>query len=133
MPRSRRTLPFAVAPMAALPAPVRNVTGLLSRALVWLREKQAARSGSKRLQVTSTVSLGEKRFVAVIQVDGMQFLVGGGATNVSLLAELKKQESFEEVLEETGTSPVKRPVLRASKLNDEPKVKRARAQAWSTL
>lgn len=138
MPVSNHPQPFAVSPAAAPPMPWRNVTGLLSRAWAWIQEKQAARSSARRLQVTSTVSLGEKRFVAVVQVDEMQFLVGGGASSVSLLAQLDKKEpidneSFGEVLRETGTAPAKKPVLRASKGIEEPRGRRARAGAWSTL
>ena len=48
---------------------LQNASGLLSRAWNWFRERQAARSNPKRLHVASTVSLGEKRFVAVIHVD----------------------------------------------------------------
>ena len=35
------------------------------------------------------LSLGEKRFVAIVQVDGEQFLLGGSATQVALLAKLE--------------------------------------------
>lgn len=84
---------------------LQNASGLLSRAWAWFRERQEARSNSKRLHVAASVSLGEKRFVAVIQVDGLQFLVGGGASNVSLLAQLKGNDSFGEVLQETIASP----------------------------
>jgi flagellar biogenesis protein FliO len=51
--------------------------------------------------VTETVSLGEKRFVAVIQIDGSQYLIGGGATNVALLAKLKEKDSFRDLLNDT--------------------------------
>jgi flagellar biogenesis protein FliO len=84
---------------------LKNASGLLSRALNWIRERQAGRSGGRRLKVTETVSLGEKRFVAVIQVDGNQYLVGGGATNVALLAQLKGNESFNDLLKETLSVP----------------------------
>jgi flagellar biogenesis protein FliO len=73
------------------------------------------------LQVAETVSLGEKRFVAVIKVDGREFLIGGGATNVALLAQLgvKKQlnakASFDEILTEKMTVPKKQPAKRAKK------------------
>ena len=49
--------------------------------------------------MAATVSLGEKRFVAVIQIDGLQFLIGGGASNVALLAQL---EIAELAAEQTG-------------------------------
>jgi hypothetical protein len=45
----------------------------------------------------------------VIQVDGLQFLIGGGATNVALLAKLGRNESFGEVLNEKMAAPKKRP------------------------
>ncbi len=55
----------------------------------WLAAKRSSQVASKRLRVLETVSLGEKRFAAVLRVDGAQFLVGGGANNVSLLASLE--------------------------------------------
>jgi len=39
------------------------------------------------LRVAETVSLGEKRFVALIRVEESEFLIGGGASSVSLLAQ----------------------------------------------
>ena len=87
-------VPSAPSSQAHLPAGA----GLLSMLWRWFKDKQVARSNTKRLQVTSSVSLGEKRFVAVVQVDGRQFLVGGGATGVSLLAQLDKKESFDHLL-----------------------------------
>jgi flagellar biogenesis protein FliO len=59
------------------------------------------------LKVSETISLGEKRFVAVIQVDGLQFLLGGGATNVTLLTQLNATETFGDVLKETMNTPKK--------------------------
>jgi flagellar biogenesis protein FliO len=59
---------------------------------------------SRRLRVTETVSLGDKRFVSILEVDGRSFLIGGGAGNVSLLSTLPSQ-SFHEVLTETWQSP----------------------------
>jgi hypothetical protein len=96
--------------MALAPAPAQaeeqsqrfqNGSGLLTRALNWVRTRQSARSRGKRLHVGASVSLGEKRFVAVIQVDGQQFLVGGGATNVTLLAQLNGKENFGDLLSQS--------------------------------
>jgi flagellar biogenesis protein FliO len=92
----------------AYSTPPRNANGLLSRAWRWIRSRQISRSSTRRLQLEASVSLGEKRFVAVIQVDGHQFLIGGGATNVSLLANLGTKESFGEVLDEITTVPKRR-------------------------
>ena len=57
--------------------------------------------------MAETVSLGEKRFVAVIQIDGSQYLIGGGPTNVALLAKLNGRDSFRGLLNETMTVPEK--------------------------
>ncbi len=62
--------------------------------------------------MAETVSLGEKRFVAVVQVDGRHFLLAGGPTNIALLAQLDPNEPFEDVLKKTMTVPTKQPVKR---------------------
>jgi hypothetical protein len=59
----------------------------LSRAWSWLHSKYAL-SATKRLRVSETVSLGEKRFVALVCVEGREFLIGGGSAGVSLLSAL---------------------------------------------
>jgi len=70
------------------------------------------RGVSRRLKVAETVSLGEKRFISILQVDGEQFLVGGSASNVVLLARLEvKPENpgaglFESVLSRVESSSV---------------------------
>ena len=45
-------------------------------------------STTKRLRVSETISLGEKRFVAIVAVEGREFLIGGGVAGMSLLAQL---------------------------------------------
>jgi hypothetical protein len=45
-------------------------------------------STTKRLRVSETISLGEKRFVAIVAVEGREFLIGGGVSGMSLLAQL---------------------------------------------
>jgi hypothetical protein len=64
----------------------------------WLLTHLASHQARKRLRVCETVSLGEKRFVAVVEVDGEQFLVGGAASSVATLARLKPSPNFSEVL-----------------------------------
>ncbi|MGD0797079.1 MAG: flagellar biosynthetic protein FliO [Acidobacteriaceae bacterium] len=59
----------------------------LARAFSWLQSKYAM-TATKRLRVAETVSLGEKRFVALVCVEGREFLVGGGSAGVLLLAQL---------------------------------------------
>jgi hypothetical protein len=53
----------------------------------WLMGNRAVRA-EKQLRLAETLSLGEKRFVAVLQVDGRKFLVGGGASGVTMLTPL---------------------------------------------
>ena len=63
----------------------------------WIQQRMQSQQSRKRLRVCETVSLGEKRFVAVIQVDGEQFLVAGSSSSVSTLARLEKTPDFSEV------------------------------------
>lgn len=57
----------------------------------WLQRTRAAQTAARRLRVTETVSLGDKRFLSIVQVDDAQFLIGSSATNVQLLAQLGSQ------------------------------------------
>ena len=59
--------------------------GLLGKAFSWFRARATA---SQNLRLAETVSLGEKRFVAIIHVEGRKFLIGGGTAGVSLLTQL---------------------------------------------
>lgn len=61
----------------------------VGRALKWLSRSYGL-STTKRLRVAETLSLGEKRFVAILKVDGCDFLIGGGTSGVSLLAHMEK-------------------------------------------
>ncbi len=58
----------------------------------WVQQRRVQQLASRRLRITETVSLGEKRFVSIIQVDGAQFLIGGSSGGVSLLAKLGSNE-----------------------------------------
>ena len=60
----------------------------------WLQLGRAKR----RLQTLETVSLGDKRFIALVRVDDRQFLIGGAPSSVGLLTELAHEESFHQVL-----------------------------------
>ncbi|MBB6145008.1 hypothetical protein HNQ77_002964 [Silvibacterium bohemicum] len=59
----------------------------VTRVWAWLHKKYTVTT-NKRLRVAETVSLGEKRFVALITIEGREFLIGGGTAGVSLLAQL---------------------------------------------
>jgi hypothetical protein len=72
------------------------------------------RGVSRRLRIAETVSLGEKRFVSILRVDGEHFLIGGSQSNIVLLAKLEAKidapgaGSFESIFScvglEVGTS-----------------------------
>jgi hypothetical protein len=72
--------------------------GGLTRAFSWLQSKYAM-STTKRLRVAETVSLGEKRFVALVSVEGREFLIGSSSSGVSLLAQLGKSAQSADALE----------------------------------
>jgi len=76
-----------VAQTRVIPPPPRKQTNLLFRAWSWLNRNYSM-SSNKQLRVAETVSLGDKRFVAVVQVEGRKFLIGGGSAGVSLLTQL---------------------------------------------
>ncbi len=68
----------------------------------WLQQRLKTQQAKKRLRVCETVSLGEKRFIAVVQVDGEQFLVGGSSSSVSTLAHLEQPREFSDVFRRYG-------------------------------
>ncbi len=87
---------------SALTSEVKREPVLLS---LWARFSlllQQVGTGSKcrRLRLCESLSLGEKRFVAVVQFETQQFLIGGGPASVSLLARLGETGDFSEVLTE---------------------------------
>lgn len=75
------------------------LTSFAAQAWTWVQQKLKSHQVRKRLRVCETVSLGEKRFVAVIQVDGQQFLVGGSSSSVTTLARLETSQEFSDVLQ----------------------------------
>lgn len=62
----------------------------LVRAWEWVRSKYV-QTATKRLRVAETVSLGEKRFVSIVSVEGREFLIGGGSSGITLLAQLGQE------------------------------------------
>jgi len=57
---------------------------------LWQRTQHAVKSRkTRRLRVCETLSLGERRFLAVIEFDRQEFLVGGTGTSLELLARLQ--------------------------------------------
>jgi hypothetical protein len=77
----------------------------------WLRRHSKgllARQASRRLRMVETLSLSEKRFVSIVEVDGEQFLLGGSASSVVLLAKLEggAKEQKHVAVEETTFADV---------------------------
>jgi len=105
--RARRSVKSVNAPLALSESidPRKSNSGLLSCARAWYRTRQVANSRAGRLQVSETVGLGEKRFVSVIQVNGLRFLVGGSSTNVTLLTQLDDKEQFVDMLQDSLAHP----------------------------
>lgn len=67
-------------------------------ALKWITQRVKVQQSHKTLRVCESVSLGEKRFVAIVQVDDERFLIGGSAASVALLSRLQEAKAFAAVL-----------------------------------
>jgi hypothetical protein len=78
----------SIAPRPEQRDPKPTASGALTRAWSWLQTK-CAQTATKRLRVSETVSLGEKRFVALVRVEDREFLIGGGSSGVSMLTPLE--------------------------------------------
>jgi flagellar biogenesis protein FliO len=70
--------------------------------LKWIMLRAKEQQTRKNLRICETVSLGEKRFVAVVQVDDERFLIGGSSSAVSLLTRLQETKAFAAALEQSG-------------------------------
>ncbi len=74
----------------------------------WLLAQRTARISSKRLRVVETVSLGDKRFAALLSVDGAEFLIGGSGSSVAMLASLDRSAAavpFAAALQQAAAEP----------------------------
>jgi flagellar biogenesis protein FliO len=84
-PKSRRR---KAAPAAwSLPAMLAETIRRIGR-LVFARLQKS--KAERQLRLCETVSLGDKRFVAVIEVGPQRFLIGGTTHSVSLLGKLRR-------------------------------------------
>jgi flagellar protein FliO/FliZ len=80
--------------------PFTTLARTLMAAVQWSLRRAKSQRAAKTLCVSESISLGEKRFVAVVQVDGERFLIGGSSTSVSVLAKLREAQSFARALDE---------------------------------
>ena len=67
--------------------------------LKWVMRRAKVQHTRKHLRVCESLSLGEKRFVAVLQVDEERFLIGGSPGSVSLLTRLPEMKTFAAALD----------------------------------
>jgi len=67
-----------------------RISALLSARLgaIWRSQKKR-----KTLSIRETASLGERRFVAVIQFERQRFLIGASPSSVNLLTQLPDDEA----------------------------------------
>lgn len=75
------------------------------------------RRGPKRLRLSESLPLGERRFVAVVEFEKARFLVGGTSSSLVLLSRLADtgsraedetgQDAFSHVTPQTGLMPGK--------------------------
>jgi flagellar biogenesis protein FliO len=69
-------------------------------ALRWIMQRVKVQPTRKNLRICENISLGEKRFVAVVQVDQERFLIGGSSSSVSLLTRLQETKTFAATLDQ---------------------------------
>ncbi len=70
-----------------LTLPERAGATTLKKIWEWVQRVAKPRR-SRRLRVCETLSLGERRFLAIVQFDHEEFLVGGGGNSLELLARM---------------------------------------------
>jgi flagellar biogenesis protein FliO len=81
-----------------MPTAARVLFDVLARIAGAIRKLVTVQRAQKQLRVCETVSLGDKRFVAVIQIEQERFLIGGATNSVSLLTRLAESASFSSTL-----------------------------------
>lgn len=98
LPQQPEPQPVLQAAPENAPAQPRIADGLLIRGWAWLKKNNKF-SAARQLRVAETISLGEKRFVSVIHIDGQKFLIGGGSQGVTLLTQLGSAQAGSDPLQ----------------------------------
>jgi flagellar biogenesis protein FliO len=65
-----------------------RIGGFLTAHAAGVHQSLRRRRTVRRLRLSETLSLGEKRFLAVVQFQQQEFLVGGTGNSIALLAKL---------------------------------------------
>jgi len=70
----------------------------LTRALRWLTSlrRSFGSSPSRQLRLRETLTLGERRFIAVVEFEGQKFLIAGTGSSVAMLTALPSAASAKE-------------------------------------
>jgi len=75
------------------------VIALLAAVLWLLRRGLAARRTTGPLRVETALSLGERRTLVIVGVEGRRLLLGVTPASVSLITELTRGDAFDQALE----------------------------------
>ena len=86
-------------PLAGLSNPALAMMRTIAGGIAWFLQKVKVQKAHKRLRMCESLPLGDRRFVAVIQVDGERFLIGCSSSSVSMLARLQQSQTFAETFE----------------------------------
>ena len=94
-------------PAVDLPAATRPVALGKSLRILWQRILGSARRPARRLRLAESLSLGERRFVAVVEFEQSRFLVGGTPASLVLLARLEDRRAEDHQTENRQASEEK--------------------------
>lgn len=91
-------LPVSSQRRTEMPAILRLRAGMamMQTAWRWVESKRSQQIASKRLRVAETISLGEKRTISIVTVDGAQYLIGSSSGGVQLLTRLDPQTTEQD-------------------------------------
>jgi flagellar protein FliO/FliZ len=78
------------------------VLGLIGLSAWLLRRGVLAKRAGKGLAVESALSLGERRSLVVVMVEGRRLLLGLAPNSVALVTELERNASFDQALTNAG-------------------------------
>jgi len=101
--KTRRPTPIVTRQRTELGKRVlKHVLEFLSRAWQQLQQQQKRRLAGRSLRLEESISLGQKRSIAVIRLDNQRFLIGV-SSEISLLASLETETDFGKALMEAAT------------------------------
>jgi flagellar biogenesis protein FliO len=72
---------------------------------LWHRILHTRRRLPKSLRLCESLSLGERRFLAVVECEGSRFLVGGTASSLAMLTRLDSETGRQPFHQDDHSSP----------------------------